>query len=65
MGACVALRAALVQDVLAHAAVRHHVAGDLGARDGGIAAQLALVRLLSRVRPPVLVEVGAVFERLK
>ena len=53
--------AALV-DILAHSAVRPHVSREFGALRARVVAQLALVRLLARVRPPVHGEVGAVLE---
>ncbi len=51
-------------DVLAQPAVGLHVAGQLGTLRAGVGAQLALVRLLARVRAPVHGQVGTVFEHL-
>ena len=53
-----------LERVVAHPAVSLHVPGQLAALGTGVGAELALVRFLSRVRPPVHRQVGTVLEHL-
>ena len=53
-----------LKSVVPHPAVSLHVPGELAALGAGVRTELTLVGLLSRVRPPVHRQVGAVLENL-